>query len=432
MSTGEAVFGVGSAVGAGSAACILAIVAQPPATHHWRMMMARCLYLPLLALVLLAIAPPPARADTWFLPRTETYMSRHKQVRVTVTPRALEDQLRYFEDAVANVPAPGQRKGGATAATARLERWNGKGWVSVWKRSLLNDVAPVHVMVSDGGGHVVTFDDWHGMGYGRHAIVIYGRGGQLVRSLALTDIVPRDYFEALPRSVSSIRWRGDPRFSADGQAVIIPIVVPGKESAKVDVSIRLAGGQIAPLNAVAWQQALTAGKRAKAAKAAWEAARKAAFLAPLRGPKVNTQEAWHEYLSEAVARVMPLQQVDDGTGEEPLVASFGTSTTVLRLPSAKDYAISERWIAEKFAEDWSDDMALATLSEPQLLVALRKLTARMPEGRLKKKTIFVAISAPLWPEVRAIMQRTGAKLVHLDPGKPIPQRPERIADRYPQ
>jgi hypothetical protein len=391
-------------------------------------------FLPLLSLVLVVMAmlPPPAHADSWALPETRTYLSPRKQGRVTVTPRGLEDQMRYFEDAAANVSAPGQRKGGATAATARVERRSGKGWATVWERPLLNDVAPVSVMVSDDAAHVVTFDNWHSMGFGPDAVVIYGPDGQPVRALALTDFVPQDYYEALPRSVSSLRWRGDPRFSADRRAVIIPIVVPGKESAKVDVAISLADGQVAPLDAAAWQKALAAGTRERAAMAAWEAAQKAAFLAPLTGPSANTERAWHDYLTEAVARTMPpeVDSMEAEPGEEPLVADFTASTTVLRLPSAKDYAISKKWIAEKFAEDWSDHMALASLSEPQLVAALRELTARMPDGVLAKKTIFVAISAPLWPEVYAVMERTGATLLHLDPGKPIPQRPERIARRY--
>jgi hypothetical protein len=324
-----------------------------------------------------------------------------------------------------------------------VERRSSKGWAVVWERPLLNDVAPVHVMVSDDAAHVVTFDNWHSMGFGPDAVVIYGPDGQPVRALALTDIVPQDYYEALPRSVSSLWWRGDPRFSANGRAVIIPLTVPGGEGAKssrfgdgakVDVAISLADGQVAPLDAAAWQKALAAGTRERAAMAAWEAARKAAFLAPLTGPSANTERAWHDYLGEAVARTMPpeVDSMEAEPGEEPLVADFSASTTVLRQPGDRDYAISEKWIADKFVEEWSDSIALASLSEPQLLVVLRKLAGKMPEGSLAKKTVFVAISAPLWPDVSAIMQRTGATLVHLDPGKPIPQRPERIARRYPE
>jgi hypothetical protein len=405
------------------------------------MMMGRCLYLSLLALALLAIAPPPALAESWAPPETKIYMSQRKRARVTVTPGVIEGPPALSNAAAANGSAPAAQERSPRPATARLERRIGKHWDIVWERPLREPIAPSEVMVRDDGAYIVTFDNWYGAGYGPGIVAIYGKDGELVRGLALTDILPQDYIEILPHSFSSLFWRGAPRFSADGQAVIIPLtapdedlvnIVPGRVGTKVEVAVSLADGGVAPVDAAAWQMALVKAKQLRAAMVVREAARKAAFLAPLLGLGANTERAWHDYLTEAVARTMPPEPADGVSAGDPRVADFTAFTSVLRLPGAKDYAISERWIAEKFAEEWSDRIALASLSEPQLLVVLRKLAGKMPEGSLAKKTVFVAISAPLWPEVSAILQRTGATLVHLDPGKPIPQRPERIADRYPQ
>jgi hypothetical protein len=390
-------------------------------------------YWSLLSLVVFALCfvPEAAKADEYEFPYPKTFESTSGEMRATVRPRISEDLLRDYEEAIGT---KGQRLVSTTAATARVERRNGRGWDMLWERPLLNDVGPFHALVRDDAAYLVTFDDWYSRGYGLHAVVIYGMNGQSVRTLALTDIVPRAWFEALPRSMSAVDWRRNPRFSADGQAVIIPLVVPGKKDINVDVVISLADGRVAPVDSSAWQDALAAATKERAKIAERDAASKAAFLAPLLGPSTNTEEAWRRYLDEAVQRIMPpeWEERDEEAGKSTVFIVHTATTNVLRLPADKDYAISERLIAKELAEDWTDHMALASLSEPQLLAALRKLAARMPEGRLKKKTIFVAISAPLWPEVSAILQRTGAKLVHLDPGKPIPQRPERIADRYPQ
>jgi hypothetical protein len=407
------------------------VAATGGAKHSSDMMFGR--FWSLLSLVVLALCmmPGAAHADEYEFPYPKTYVSTSGQVRAIVSPRISEDMVREDGDAVG---AKGQRLVSTAAATARVERRNGKGWDTLWERPLLNDVGPSHALVRDDGFYLVTFDDWYSRGYGPHAVVIHGRDGQSVRTMALTDIVPRAWFEALPRSMSAVNWRRHPRFSADGQAVIIPLVVPGKKDINVDVAIGLADGRVAPVDASGWQDALAAATKERAKIAASEAERKAAFLAPLLGPATNTEQAWHRYLDEAVQRIMPpkVEERREEAGKVTVVRTDTATTTVLRQPGAKDYAISESRIAKEFAEDWTDHMALASLSEPQLLVVLRKLTAGMPKGRLKKKTIFVAVSAPLWPQVRAIMQHTGATLVHLDSGKPIPQRTERIADRYPQ
>jgi len=380
----------------------------------------RALGLLALATILISVTPAPLCADSWMLPTTTTYTSCAGHARITVTPRDLQSQLEYFEEKVKEVDSSGQKGHGAPAATARLERLVDKRWQVVWEHGIENDVAPVSVLVRDDGEYAVTFDDWHGTGYGSNTVVIYNGEGKLVRALALSDVVPTDYIKALPHSVSSIHWRGDPRFSPDGQQVIIPVVIPSEDFAAdpvaVDMAVGLADGKASPVNRAAWDAALARGRKVLSAQLAYEVTAKAAFLAPLFGPRINTESEWHGYLREAVGRLIG----DDDT----------PSTQVLRLPGADDYAVSETWVREALTKSYADKVALASLSGPNLVTVLNKMAAKLPDGSLSKITVFIALSDQNWLAAVAAMKRTGAKIVQLDPAKGIPQRPERTARRY--
>lgn len=380
----------------------------------------RALTVLIAAAIALPLALVPVQADSWMLPTTTSYVSDGGRARITVVPRDLENQLRYFEDKVEKVEPAGQKAGGTKVARARLERRAGKRWDTVWERAIVNEVAPVTAIVRDDGGYAVTFDNWHSVGYGPDVVAIYGADGGLVRALALTDILPADYIAALPHSVSSIHWRGEPRFSPDGAQIMIPIVIPGRgsagELATIDFAVTLADGRAAPADPAAWDAALAKGRAVRAEQVAADAVRKAAFIAPLFGPRENTQREWHDYLREGVARL-----IGDGAS---------TSTSVLRLPDARDYAVSEKWVRERLTDRHANRVALASLSEPNLVAVLTKVGAELPDGSLSKATVFIALSDRHWPDVVAAMRGSGAKLVQLDPATPIPQRPERIARRY--
>ncbi len=370
----------------------------------------------------ISVAPRPARADTWMLPEKTSYASRDGQARVTVTPRALENQLAYFEDKARKSKSAGQKRGGAAAASALVERLIDGRWQSLWERKIANEVAPVSAIVRDDGQYVVTFDDWHMMGYGPNVVAIYGAGGTLVRALALSDLVPDDYLRAMPRSVSSVHWRGEPRFSSDGGRVIIPVSIPSSDftpdHAMVELAVDLANGAVSPVDAQAWEAALATGRTVLAGQVAAEAAQKAALLAPLTRPAVNGEREWHDYLREAVGRLL-----GDEDGDTP-------STTVLRAPDAADYAVSKDWVGEALTESYADNVAIASISEPNLVAVLEGTAATLPRRSLSKVTVFIALSDRYWPGAVAAMQGTGAKLVQLNPDTPIPQRRERIARRY--
>lgn len=197
-------------------------VAQAPLAR-WA---ARCA-----ALVIAGISFAPAWADSWFLPETETYLSADGDIRLTVVPRRLESQLAFFEDKVKGQEPAGPAAGvSSERAGGTLERRLPNGeWSLVWRTSLLNDVAPVSALVANGGDYVVTFDNWHSIGYGDNVVVIYGPRGQVVRSLGLDDFLSPRQIETLPASISSIHWAKSRNLSADGQSLHLEIARPDDE-----------------------------------------------------------------------------------------------------------------------------------------------------------------------------------------------------------
>ena len=328
--------------------------------------------------------------------------------------------VRFSKDAGNKIDDNDQFNRVAPAARARLERLVSRKWKVVWEKRIANYIAPVSALVRDDGKYVVTFDNWGTVGYGPYVVVIYEARGHLVRALALSDIVPADYVEALPHSVSSIQWRDAPRFSSDGRKVIIPVVIPSEDyesdPAVINIGVNLSDGKILPISPFEWDAAMAKGRKVRAEQIAYDAAIKAAFIAPLRGPKINAEREWHDYLWEAVSRLIG----DDNT----------PSTTVLRLPDSDDYAVSETWVHDALTESYADKVALASLSEPNLVTVLKKVTVNLPDRSLSNITVYIAVSDRNWPAIVAAMQRTGAKIVQLDPTKAIPQRSERIARRY--
>jgi hypothetical protein len=102
------------------------------------------------------------------------------------------------------------------AATAE-----GKEGRPVWKATLSNATAPVGVMVSDDGAHVVTFDNWGSLGYGADVLAFYDKTGQR-RKYSFDQIVKGQGIEAsstarVELSVSSRWWRRDSVSFLDGE-----------------------------------------------------------------------------------------------------------------------------------------------------------------------------------------------------------------------
>jgi len=372
------------------------------------------------AAALLLLAAIPALADSWSLPRRETYWSADRQVRLTVTPRGISSPLRYFEDQAARRPSPGQQPGAAASARGLLERRTNGRWERVWERPLLNEVAPVTALVAPGGRYAVTFDNWHSAGYGDTVVVIYDSAGEPVRALGLTDFLPADYVEALPHTVSSIWWGGDHRFSADGDRLVLSVVIPSGESGlsgagRVELQIDLATGQpIAPTGR-AWTDALAAAVRVAGANREAEVAARAAFVAPVVAPTAWSELAWFQYLQEAFFRLDP-----DWREDYP-------AAQVLRPRDASDFAESEAHLREAFGEDrLGDVLMVGGPSQDDLVEVLVDALRRLRPGALAGMRIYIVVDDAHRAPVAAALAPTGATFIQLDPARPIPQRPERI------
>ena len=169
--------------------------------------------------------PSVLRADSWEAPKVASHNSTNKEYRFITTPAdpasraraALAEALAKEEKAKADEAAKDRpaRKKPAQAPAAqkpakcmgRLEHKTKDGkYELVWEHELSNAVAPVSVLVSDGGEYVVTLDNWHSVGRGSNVVVIYGPKGKLVRELGLEDFLSREQVAALPVSVSSTWW----------------------------------------------------------------------------------------------------------------------------------------------------------------------------------------------------------------------------------
>jgi hypothetical protein len=360
----------------------------------------------------------PACADSWMLPETTTYLSPDKGCRLTIVPRDLENQLTYLEGKVDNVEKAGQRPGGNPQANATLERRLPDGrWERLWARALVNDVAPADALVSDGMDYVVTFDNWHSIGYGDDSIVIYdiAKGG--VRTFSVETLLGAEYFAALPRSVSSVQWRGDKRI--EGGQLVIDVVVPdesrsmGREN-HVALAIDLASGKTSERSPGAWRKARASAERVNAAARAAEQTNRAARVAPLPGPPSHDELGWHSYLREAFWRVDP-----DWIEEYP-------ATTVLLARGAPNYRDSVKWVGKHLETSGEGPEMFAAVDEADLIEVLAKVTARLRPGALHGKRVYIAASQGVHARLTALFAPSRATLTLLDPAKPIPQRPERL------
>src|SRR5262249_58452012 len=73
---------------------------------------------------------------------------------------------------------------------------------------LLNPVAPVDAVVNK-LGYLITFDNWHNLGYGK-VLAVYDPSGRMVRSYELEELYAGERIKNLRESVSSRYWRCAP------------------------------------------------------------------------------------------------------------------------------------------------------------------------------------------------------------------------------
>jgi hypothetical protein len=154
----------------------------------------------------LIFAGASALADQWLRPTTKQDHSPNKQYSFEVVPQ---------RDTSAH--AKGLPKG-------TLFRVGADGQShEQWTIRLVNKVAPVSALVSDGGEYVVTFDNWYGKGFGDDVVVIYGAGGQVIKKYALEELLSAEEVKRVPRSVSSRHWGGEHRLDEASMTLVLSI-----------------------------------------------------------------------------------------------------------------------------------------------------------------------------------------------------------------
>lgn len=375
------------------------------------------------------LLPAVTQADSWFPPQVRTTDSANGQFRVTVVPRPIDGALPYFSDKVDGIEPAGQTRGEAQRSPmARVERLLGSGeWQQVWQMPLVNDVAPVEVLLADDGSRLVTFDNWHSMGYGDDAVVIYDERGDLLRKLSLEQMLPAAYIQHLPRSVSSMQWRGEPALVEDGRMLEIPIAQPEidrDEPPHVPLRIRLADGQVMFPLSRAWLGALArAGRLETDRQDAWRALR-ALRASPLPAPSSANTREWREYMFELRDRIAAEDEQMGGM----LLAAPGEERGYHDAGDIAD------WIAFQGDGDefgfFGNHFIFASPSSDRLAeVLLEALRDRDPGSMRQAHIVFVGTPEE-GERVAEAARRAGAKITLVDrtrpypPGEPLPEEPD--------
>jgi hypothetical protein len=373
----------------------------------------------------LAKAEPPA-------PRDAIFYSPNRQFRLAVHPRPIRDPMAYAQKACgAAVEEPSE------PARARMERRTGGGesWTRIWAGPLPNEVAPVQALVSDDGKYTITLGNWNSVdkdedgavsisfGYwqlldvGGNIVAIYGDRGRMIRSLALNDLLPSDWIEALQWSASP--WGRAYSLSADGSRLVLEIAIPPEEKLGqgdgIEIELDLATGRLVPPGGARWEAALAQAAKVAASARAEKTETAARLLAPLVGPDSADDHDWYVYAVEAFRR--------SGAEGSPWAL-------VLPARGAPDFAQQAAIIGRVLNEkpDGLNVRLFASPSQEALAELIESAARKVEPGRLKGDRIYVAVSDGLSGRVAAALAHTGAEFIQIDPSKPIPQRPNRLAE----
>lgn len=369
-----------------------------------------------LAVAVIACMHGVAHADSWMLPEVRVIYSADRAARVTITPAKRADMLESLDEIDGRAAA-------GPAATASVERLQGGRWRTVWTAALVNPAAPVDVLLANDAKHLVTFDNWHSMGHGKSAVAVYDARGSLVRSLALTDMLPTYFVAALPHTVSSIRWRGDPRFSTGEQAVLLPIGIPADDELAldfkrtIDLPIALADGRPASLNSPKWRKALSEMRSLAAKQCGAERTQIAIFNNPIKAPTTKEERDWHHYLSQAHFRHFSTNE--DGSA----------STTVLRPLDAADYVPSLEWLREDLGPSKYPDGETRMIGSPDmanLTAEIERIATGLKAASLVGTRLLIVANGGNADRIQRALRATGAQITIIDPKQSFPQRPDRM------
>jgi hypothetical protein len=199
----------------------------------------------LAAIALLLAMSTAALADTWLPPKTKRYCSADEKHCVEVIPKPISSPLEYFHDQVEGADNPGAGPDAPRTAQAIVYRKGDSGEYEPLRTfALLNEVAPVKVLVAADGQHFVTFDNWHRVGYGEDTVVIYKSDGTVVKTYSLEKLLTAEKVENLPHSVSSIWWSGTHVLDEERGHVVLKIVKNTHPETYDDLRLDLATGNV--------------------------------------------------------------------------------------------------------------------------------------------------------------------------------------------
>src|SRR5262245_22043760 len=139
----------------------------------------------LLVLALLAAAGA-ARADDWATPSTKYVKSDSGRFRAVIVP---------------GEPGGKKHAGSVTVFDDRDPVHPKK----LYQRKLVNEIAPVQILLAD-GGQLVTIDEWSHAGFA-HSVVLYDRKGKTVVDCALEQILLPEEMKGVDETESSRWWR---------------------------------------------------------------------------------------------------------------------------------------------------------------------------------------------------------------------------------
>jgi hypothetical protein len=199
-------------------------------------------------LALLCIAASP-RADQVAQTSPETFVSDYGRYRLTVFP--LEYPGAFFglthRDLMVSSFPPGHQVKQSTPE-AVLEQWVGNTYEVLWRRPLVNAIAPGSVIVSARNGSFATFNDWGQSGYGDNVVVIYSWAGTVVKKFSLRDLMTEEQIQKLPHTIVSIRWGGHHILVDDDSMLLLRVGIDGEWSEDKrqyrDVKVRMRDGAL--------------------------------------------------------------------------------------------------------------------------------------------------------------------------------------------
>ena len=144
------------------------------------------------------LMPAVAGADSWPGPVTLTRFSEDGRFFVRITPGTSVGDTYGFASSPKGPYASAQFYALQPDDSYRL----------ISRVSLLNPVAPVDAIVTK-RGHLVTFDNWHNIGFGK-VLAVYDPTGHVIASYTLEQLYSANQIGQIRQSVSSRYWRCAP------------------------------------------------------------------------------------------------------------------------------------------------------------------------------------------------------------------------------